>query len=200
MSPAPLPLFPLHTVLFPGGPLSLRIFETRYLDMVRRCLKEQVSFGVVQILEGVEAGAVAAVAGTGTSARLVDFETRADGLLGIMCIGERRFRVLRRWQQPDGLNLAEVDYLPPEAPCALPRELAHLGELLREVLPKLGGAYAQVEAHFGDAGWVGNRWAEILPLTVAEKLALLELADPLARVAQVAAWSARQPAAAHVKA
>jgi Lon protease-like protein len=200
MSAPTLPLFPLHTVLFPGGPLSLRIFETRYLDMVRRCLKAQGSFGVVLILAGAEAGAVDAVAATGTSARLVDFDTLPDGLLGVMCVGERRFRLLRRWQQPDGLNLAEVDYLPDEAPCALPAELAHLGELLREVLPRLGGAYAYVKAHYEDAGWVGNRWAEILPLSAAEKLALLELADPLARLAQVAVWSARQSAAADVKA
>jgi uncharacterized protein len=200
MSATSLPLFPLNTVLFPGGPLSLRIFEPRYLDMVRRCLKEQGSFGVVLILQGAETDPVAAIADIGTSARLVDFDTRPDGLLGVVCVGERRFRVLRRWQQNDGLNLAEVDYLPQETACALPAELAHLGELLGEVLPKLGGAYAHVEAHYQDAGWVGNRWAEILPLTPAEKLALLELTDPLARLAQVALWSARQPPAAHVKA
>ena len=93
MTAASLPLFPLHTVLFPGGPLSLRIFETRYLDMVRRCLKEQGTFGVVLILEGAEAGAVATVADIGTSARLVDFDTLPDGLLGVVCVGERRFRV-----------------------------------------------------------------------------------------------------------
>jgi uncharacterized protein len=200
MSAASLPLFPLHTVLFPGGPLSLRIFETRYLDLVRRCLKEQGTFGVVLILEGAEAGAVATIADIGTSARLVDFDTLPDGLLGVVCVGERRFRVARSWQQPDGLNLAEVDYLPEAAPCPLPAELAHLGELLREVLPKLGDAYAHAEAHYEDAGWVGNRWAEILPLEPAEKLSLLELADPLARLEQVAQWSARQPPGAHVKA
>jgi uncharacterized protein len=196
MSPSELPLFPLGTVLFPGGPLSLRIFEPRYLDMVRRCLREQSSFGVVLILEGTEVGAVAAVADTGTSARLVDFDTLTDGLLGIVCVGERRFRVLRRWQQSDGLYLAEVDYLPEEARQALPGEFAHLGELLRELLPKLGDVYAYAEAHYDDAGWVGNRWAEILPLTPAERLALLELADPLERLAQVAGWSARQGAGA----
>jgi uncharacterized protein len=196
---ASLPLFPLGTVLFPGGPLSLRVFETRYLDMVRRCLREQGCFGVVLILEGTETGAVAAVAATGTSARVVDFDTRPDGLLGIECLGERRFRVRRRWQQSDGLHLAEVDYLPEEAPSALPAELAHLGELLREVLPKIGAGYVHVEAHYEDAGWVGNRWAEILPLSAPERLALLELADPLARLAQVAAWSARESLAADVK-
>jgi uncharacterized protein len=197
MAESSLPLFPLNTVLFPGGPLSLRIFEPRYLDMVRRCLKDAGAFGVVLILEGAEAGAAARVADTGTSARLVDFDTLPDGLLGVVCVGERRFRVLRRWQQEDGLNLATVEYLTEEPPQGLPDELAHLGELLREVLPKLGGAYVHVEAHYEDAGWVGNRWAEILPLAPSERQELLELADPLARLAKVAAWSARQSAATH---
>jgi Lon protease-like protein len=197
MSLTELPLFPLNVVLFPGGPLSLRIFEPRYLDMVRRCLKERCGFGVVLILEGVETGAAASVAATGTSARLVDFDTLPDGLLGVVCVGERRFRLGRRWQQSDGLNLAEVDYLPDDAPCVVPAEYAHLTELLREVLPQLDGGYTHVEAHYEDAGWVSNRWAEILPLAPGEKLELLELADPLARLAQVAVWSTRQPPAAH---
>ena len=193
-----LPLFPLGTVLFPGGPLRLRIFEPRYLDMVRQCLRGSRPFGVVLILEGLEAGAAASVATTGTSARLVDFDTLPDGLLGIDCLGEQRFRLCRRWQQADGLNVAEVDYLPDDAPCALPAELAHLGELLREVLPQLGERYAHVTAHYDDAGWVGNRWAEVLPLTSAERQQLLELADPLIRLTQVAAWSTRKPATPHV--
>ena len=193
-----LPLCPLGTVLFPGGPLRLRIFEPRYLDMVRQCLRGSRPFGVVLILEGLEAGAAASVATTGTSARLVDFDTLPDELLGIDCLGEQRFRLSRRWQQADGLNLAEVDYLPDDAPCALPAELAHLGELLREVLPQLGERYAHVTAHYDDAGWVGNRWAEVLPLTCAERQQLLELADPLTRLTQVAAWSTRKPATSHV--
>ncbi|HYX73675.1 MAG TPA: LON peptidase substrate-binding domain-containing protein [Steroidobacteraceae bacterium] len=193
-----LPLFPLSTVLFPGGPLRLRIFEPRYLDMVRRCLKASRAFGVVLILEGEEAGEVASVAPSGTSARLVDFDTLPDGLLGIDCLGEQCFRVLKRWRQEDGLNVAEVEYLPDDVPCALPAELVHLGELLREVLPQLGERYAHVVARYEDAGWVANRWAEVLPLTAAEKQQLLELADPLARLAQVAAWSTRQPPTAHI--
>lgn len=188
-----LSLFPLSTVLFPGGPLRLRIFEPRYLDMVRHCLKESRPFGVVLILEGLEAGEAVSVAATGTSARLVDFDTLPDGLLGIDCLGEQRFRLRRRWQQADGLNVAEVDYLPDDAPCALPAELAHLGELLREVVPQLGDLYTHVTACYDDAGWVGNRWAEVLPLSCAEKQQLLELDDPLARITQVAAWSTRQP-------
>jgi Lon protease-like protein len=190
-----LALFPLQTVLFPGGPLLLRVFEPRYLDMVRRCLKEQGRFGVVLILEGAEAGEAVTVAAIGTSARVVDFDPLPDGLLGITCLGERRFRILRRWQQEDGLNLADVQYLPAEDVSALPEELAHLGELLREVLPKLGRGYAHVDAHYEDAGWVANRWAEVLPLAATERLELLELEDPQRRLAQVAAWSERQPPA-----
>ena len=193
-----LPLFPLNTVLFPGGPLSLRIFEPRYLDMVRRCLKDSSAFGVVLIIEGAEAAAAPVIATTGTSARLVDFDTLPDGLLGIVCVGERRFRVRSRALQSDGLNLGEVEYAPEEEQRPLPVELAHLAELLRELLPKLGGAYTHVEGRYADAGWVANRWAEILPLALPEKLELLELADPLARLAKVAAWSNRQPATAHV--
>ena len=193
MSAGELPLFPLGTVLFPGGPLRLRIFEPRYLDMVRRCLKDSRAFGVVLLLEGEEAGQAVTVASCGTSARVVDFDTLPDGLLGIDCIGEQRFNVLRRWQQEDGLNLAEVDYLPDDTPCPLPAELSYLGELLREVLPQLGERYAHVVTSYDDAGWVGNRWAEVLPLTAAEQQQLLELADPLARLRQVAAWSTRQP-------
>jgi Lon protease-like protein len=191
-----LPLFPLNTVLFPGGPLPLRIFEPRYLDLVRRCLKGESQFGVVLILAGEEAGAVAEIAATGTSARVVDFDTLPDGLLGITCVGERRFRVNRLRKQGDGLNVAAVEYLPDAPARALPAELAHLSDLLRQVLPQLGGGYDRIDSNYQDAGWVGNRWAEILPLTPAEKLTLLALDDPLARLEQVAAWSDRQPAAA----
>jgi Lon protease-like protein len=198
MEGAPLPLFPLHTVLFPGGPLALRVFEPRYLDMVRRCMKENTGFGVVTIFEGAEAGAVARLATLGTCARIVDFDPLPDGLLGITCVGAQRVRILRRWQQSDGLHLADVQGLPASAPCELPPELAHLADLLREVLPRLGAGYAHVEAHFEDAGWVADRWAEILPLRPQDKLTLLELDEPLERLSQVAAWSARQPPAAHV--
>ena len=109
-----IPLFPLHTVLFPGGPLPLRIFETRYTDMVRRCMREQQPFGVVLIQEGEEAGPVATTATVGCSARIADFYTLQDGLLGISCVGERKFRVQRVWRAADGLNMGEVSWLAPE--------------------------------------------------------------------------------------
>src|SRR3954466_4107495 len=83
-----IPLFPLHTVLFPGGPLPLRIFETRYTDMVRRCMREQLPFGVLMIEEGEEAGDVATTVAVGCSARIADFDTLSGGLLGISCVGD----------------------------------------------------------------------------------------------------------------
>ena len=196
MALSTLPLFPLHTVLFPGGPLALRIFEPRYLDMVRRCFREQGEFGVVLIIEGAEAGVADAIAGIGTSARLVDFDPLPDGLLGITCVGGRRFRLHDRDQQADGLNVGQVELLADEPVCPLPPELAHLADLLRDILPKLGRGYAHVDTDYDNAGWVANRWAEVLPLEPVEKLELLELDDPLLRLTQVAAWSTRQPAAA----
>lgn len=186
-----LPLFPLHAVLFPGGPLALRIFEPRYLDMVRRCFREQAEFGVVLIIEGAEAGVAGTIASVGTTARMVDFDPLPDGLLGVTCVGGRRFRMHGRSQQSDGLNLAEVEFLADDALLPLPVELAHLGDLLRDVLPKLGRGYANVDADYQSAGWVANRWAEVLPLEPDERLELLELDDPLMRLAQVAAWSTR---------
>jgi Lon protease-like protein len=198
MSSLTLPLFPLGTVLFPAGPLSLRIFEPRYLDMTRSCLKSATPFGVVLILEGAEVGAVSVMADTGTTARVVDFDTLPDGLLGVICLGEQRFRIARRWRQNDGLHLAEVEYLPADAPCALPAQYAHLGDLLREVLPRSGSAYAYVEEQYEDAAWVANRLAEVLPLSAPQRLELLELSDPLARLAQAAVWSDSQPAAEQV--
>ncbi|MBS0579953.1 MAG: LON peptidase substrate-binding domain-containing protein [Proteobacteria bacterium] len=191
-----LPLFPLHTVLFPGGPLALRLFEPRYLDMVRRCLREQGEFGVVLIIEGEEAGSAASIATIGTSARLVDFDPLPDGLLGITCVGVRRFRLHRRTRLPDGLNVGEVEFLPADEVRPLPPELEHLAELLREVLPKIGRGYAHVDSGYDSAGWVADRWAEVLPLEPGEKLQLLTLDDPLTRLAQVAAWSGREPPAA----
>ncbi len=184
-STAAVALFPLNTVLFPGGPLSLRIFEPRYIDMVGRCTREGSAFGVVLIRAGAEVGAVAETAETGTSARIVDFYTMPDGLLGITCIGERKFRVTRRWQHSDGLHLAHVEWLPLEAAVELPEEHRHLGELLQKVLPELGDVYADVAKHYRDASWVGSRLAEILPISLTEKLELLELDDPIARLAKL---------------
>ena len=175
-------LFPLHTVLFPGGPLPLRIFETRYTDMVRRCMREQQPFGVVLIQEGDEAGPVATTATVGCSARIVDFYTLKDGFLGISCVGDRKFRVLRVWRAPDGLNMGEVTWLEAEPAHALPEEYERLGETVRRAVDELAQQYQHVEKHFDDAAWVGARLTELLPIELNDKQVLLELDDPIARL------------------
>jgi uncharacterized protein len=182
---ATLPLFPLNTVLFPDGLLPLRIFETRYVDMVGRCMREASPFGVVMIRSGAEVGTVADTAGLGTTARIVDFSKLPDGLLGITCRGERKFRVVKRWQRADGLNLGDIEYLQLEATVAVPDEYRHLADLLRKVLPELGEPYAGMAVNFADASWVGCRLAEILPLGLTDKLRLLELDEPLERLARL---------------
>jgi Lon protease-like protein len=181
------PLFPLSTVLFPGGPLPLRIFETRYVDMVRLCMRQHCPFGVVLIRAGSEVGIHSAgeMSVVGTMARIVDFNSLPDGLLGITCIGERKFTVTKHWQQADGLHVGDIEFAAPDERVDLPGEFLHLGELLRKVLPELGELYANVPKHFTDASWVGCRLAEILPISLAEKQYYLELDDPVARLARL---------------
>ena len=175
-------LFPLHTVLFPGGPLPLRIFETRYTDMVRRCMRTQEPFGVVMIQEGDEAGVVATTATVGCTARIVDFHTLHDGLLGISCVGERKFRVLRVWRADDGLNMGEVAWLPVEPELPVPPDCERLASTLRRALEELAEHYENVTRKFDDAAWIGARIAELLPIELADKQALLELDDPIERL------------------
>ncbi len=184
MSAAPndsIALFPLNIVLFPGGALPLRIFETRYVDMVRRCMHGSQAFGVALIREGNEVGP-AETFDVGTLAKIVDFHQLSDGLLGLSCVGEQRFRIRSRGRQADGLNLAEVDWLAPEPTVAVPERHARLSELLKSVLPELGEVYTGIEMRLDDAAWVGHRLAEILPIPLADKQRCLELDDPIERL------------------
>ena len=174
-------LFPLNIVLFPGGVLPLRIFETRYVDMVRRCMRGSQAFGVALIREGNEVGP-AETFDVGTLAKIVDFHHLSDGLLGLSCIGEQRFRIRSRGRQADGLNLAEVDWLASEPAVAVPARHARLSELLKSVLPQLGEVYTGIEMRLDDAAWVGHRLAEILPIPLTDKQSCLELDDPIERL------------------
>ena len=174
-------LFPLNIVLFPDGALPLRIFETRYVDMVRRCMRGSQTFGVALIREGHEVGP-AETFDVGTLAKIVDFHQLSDGLLGLSCTGGQRFRILSRSRQADGLNLAEVGWLAPEPAVAVPARHARLSELLKSVLPQLGEVYTGIEMRLDDAAWVGHRLAEILPIPPADKQRCLELDDPIQRL------------------
>jgi len=181
-----VPLFPLNTVLFPGGPLPLRIFEARYLDMVGRCLKEDSPFGVVLIREGGEVGP-AETHDVGTLARIVDWYQGSDGLLGVTARGERRFRVLATERQPDGLNVGEIELLPEEVDVPLPEEYRPMATILSGVLDDLGRLYEDLERRLDDAGWVTNRFVEILPIDLEEKQLCLEQSDPVQRLRLVQA-------------
>jgi Lon protease-like protein len=180
-----LALFPLNMVLFPGGPLPLRIFEARYVDMVRQCMREDSAFGVALIRKGQEVGP-AETYDVGTTATIVDFNQLPDGILGLSCVGQRRFRIVGRSVQTDGLNRGEITWLAGEPKQPVPAHHAHLAELLRTVLPQLGEVYADMPMHLDDAAWVGNRLAEILPIPLAAKQACLELDDPLQRLDMLA--------------
>jgi uncharacterized protein len=177
-----IPLFPLGTVLFPGGPLPLRIFEARYVDLVRRCLRDGSGFGSVLIREGVEAGGPALTFDVGTYARIVDFSQEPDGLLGIRAAGERRFRILERRRERDGLNVATVEWLPEDPSQPLPAEFAELGPALDAILAQVGEPFASLERHLDDAAWVAGRLAEILPVPPGHKQHCLELDDPVERL------------------
>ena len=176
-----LPLFPLNAVLFPGGPLPLKIFEPRYLDMVSRCMREQSGFAVVLVSEGEEASIATSFAATGTEARIVDFDRLADGLLGISCLGRERVRVVEAWREPDGLNRGRVLDIAADPVVAVPPEQAWLVDVVKQVLPEAGDTYRHVERR-DDAAWIANRLAELLPLALADKQSLLELSDPLERL------------------
>ena len=186
---AGLALFPLRSVLFPGGLLRLKVFETRYLDLVSRCLRERQPFGVVALRRGAEAGAQAREGvefeAVGTLAELIDVDAAQAGILDLRCRGTHRFEVTASAQQADGLWLAQAttladddDSAPTAAMIPTVRGLAGAMKSLRTQ-----GAEPFIEPFFFErAGWVANRWCEILPISLAAKQKLLELPDPAMRL------------------
>lgn len=181
-----IPLFPLNAVLFPGGEIALRIFEPRYLDMVRDCARNDSPFGVCLILDGTEVGEPATPAAVGTLARIVDFSTTPDGLLGIRAQGTQRFRLARSRVRDNGAAHGEVEVWPDEARVQVPVEYHLLATILERLLEKIGGTHAKAPREaFDDASWVGFRLAELLPLENRERQMLLQTTDPLERLAQL---------------
>lgn len=184
-----LPLFPLKAVLMPGGVMALRVFEPRYLDMVKRCARKGESFGIALIIEGPEVGGAAQPAEIGTEARIVDFHAQPGGVLGIAVEGERRFAVSSTAAQADGLVVAEVRWLPPTPPVTVAPQHGFLVDLLKRMLERAGGPHAFAEnACFDEAGWVSCRLAELLPLDHDQRLHLLEEDDPSLRLDAVLRW------------
>jgi len=176
-----VPLFPLNTVLFPGGPLPLRIFEPRYLDMVSDCVGNDSPFGVLLIREGRETGR-ATTHDIGTLARIADWYQGSDGLLGVTAVGEQRFRLVSSECLANGLNIGQVEILPDEPSLPLPAEYRQLSDILSDVLDDLGRLYEAVEWRLDDATWVTSRFVEILPLELEQKQHCLEIGDARERL------------------
>lgn len=194
-----MPLFPLQTVLFPGSPLPLRIFEVRYLDMVQRCHREKAPFGVVCLTQGSEVATAPrpgadtqtddAFHNVGTLARIEHFEQVQPGLLLVRCRGMQRFRIQQRDKLKHGLWVADVELLPPDLPTPVPGELADTVHSLQQVLHSLRAQTTLAEQlpinppfDWHDAGWVANRWCDLLPVGSELKQRLMSLDAPLLRL------------------
>ena len=178
-----LPLFPLKTVLLPGAALGLRVFEPRYLDLVRECGHDGSGVGSCLIMEGVVAGGATTSAAFGTEARIEDFGAGADGLLTLQVRGARRFHVRRTRVRDNGLVIAQVEWCDPDPDDELRPEHAVLGALLQGILEQFGGEHAAApRARFDDAAWVGWRLSELLPLADDQRQILLQEDDPHARL------------------
>jgi hypothetical protein len=186
-----LPLFPLQTVLFPGGLLSLKIFETRYLDLATACLREHRPFGVVALRKGQEVrrgDEPVVFEDIGVVAELLEVDASHNGILHVRCRGTQRFRIDSVRQQADGLWIGSVEFLPDD-------EIVAPAEAMLETVRGLANAIASLKGkgvepfespyHFDHAGWVANRWCEILPIPLAAKQKLMELPDARMRLGLV---------------
>ena len=196
-----LPLFPLGTVLFPGGILPLRIFEVRYLDMIGRCHKAGAPFGVVSLTQGTEVrhpGSKEAFSLVGTLATISGFETPRPGLMVIRANGAQRFRISASDQLRHGLWVADVQRLDADMAVTIPDDLKSTSLALAKLIASLQQKSAAPDQlpiqgpwQLEDCGWVANRWCELLPLPVQLKQRLMELDNPLVRLELVSDVLAR---------
>jgi uncharacterized protein len=189
----PLPLFPLRTVLFPGGLLALKIFEARYLDMIAKCLRTQQPFGVVGLMEGTEARVsldAVRFANVGTLARIDQVDSPQQGLMLLQCAGTQRFAIKGPpVQAADGLWTAQVELLALDSKVVPTAELqpwATAWAQTATALKEQGALLVEGPWPLDDSGWVAYRWGELLPLEVSVKQQLLELENPLERLSRVA--------------
>ena len=187
-----MPIFPLRTVLFPGGILPLRIFEPRYVDMIRWCMREQATFGVVLLRQGSEVNTPADAAGNdrelfkiGTEAEIIDFNQADNGLLGIVAQGRRKFSIVDTREKKDGLLLASVQYLPEEAVGELTDEHETLVAVLKDLLQHPLIQQLNPEVDLQQARSVSYRLADLLPLEPEIKQALLQMNWPKERLSEL---------------
>lgn len=177
-----IPLFPLGTVLFPEGLLPLRLFEQRYLEMAKACLRDASPFGVCRIREGAEVGAPATPESIGCLARIVQWDMQQLGVLQLVVQGGQRFRIVERRLQPDGLARADIELLPGEDDAPVPERLIACRQLLERIVEQHGERLFAKPFRLDSSAWVGARLAEVLPLSGPIKQQLLELDDALQRL------------------
>ena len=175
-----LPLFPLRTLVFPGGVLPLRIFEARYLDMVKNCARDQSEFVICLIRESTDTDAQHY--DIGTACKIIDWEAMPDGLLGITVEGVARVRIGETYLQPDQLLTADVEYLDEEQDQPLPEKFTEWSDLIIKIMHKLGSPFDQLEVQADSAFWVGARLTEYLPFELDIKQRILEIDQPLVRL------------------
>jgi Lon protease-like protein len=177
-----VPIFPLNAVLFPGGLLPLRVFETRYMDMTRECLKHDKPFGVCLIREGREVGVPAVPEPVGCLASITEWDMPQLGVLNLKARGDRRFRILKHAVNTQGLISADIELISPDENIQVPLEFADCARLLRIVISDRGDPVFPEPHALDDAAWVGYRLTEILPVPLPAKQKLLELTDTMARL------------------
>ena len=191
-----LPLFPLRTVLFPGGLLPLKVFEQRYIDMVKECIKDDGPFGVVLITQGDEVARTPShppeFVRIGTLARIVDWEMPQLGILHVMTTGGDRFQVNEHAVEASGLFVAEATAVAAEATAPLPEDCAPLAKLLEVIAARIGPQNFPAERRYDDASWVGYRLAEFLPLPLTVKQSMLEINDARVRLSTLRRFLAEQ--------
>ena len=178
-----IPLFPLPTVLFPGGYLPLRIFEQRYIDMVRECSTKASCFGVCLINNSEGTEHPATHLRVGTTAEICDFSTLDDGLLGIACQGRERFVIQNTRMRDNGLLMAQVNILSEPGMIDVPEEYSVLSLIAGRFMEQVGANYPAFKpSDLQDASWLAYRLSELLPLGNDERQSLLQIADPLKRL------------------
>lgn len=176
-----IPLFPLNTVLFPGGRMGLKVFEARYLDMTTTCLREKQPFGVC-LVSGRQEDEVLATHPVGTLAEIVDADMEQAGILLLTVQGRRRFRIIGMTRQEDGVLMVRVQLLNEMQKLGLPPEFRRLLPLLMQIVSDQGPEKIPEPHEFESAEWVGFRLTEVLPIQNLAKQKLLEIEDPISRL------------------
>jgi len=190
-SPNKIPLFPLETVLFPDGVITLKIFEARYLDMIKQCLREKTQFGVISIIKNLDTdneSSLITFSNIGTLALIEDFDPIQPALYMTKSLGTQRFKLLGSVQEPNGLWVGEVELLDKDPLIPIPQEHQKATKLLDEIISViqsqdlLGDAPFKKPFKVEDCGWVSNRLAELLPISLIQKNHLLAQTNPRIRL------------------